>query len=249
MYMTGRGSSFLKGYSRHLRLGMRASGGSLYLITTPRNVFVSSVSAPDSSKLGFSLSAGGSFASSLPPSGSPKSCSWFSLRLWWFSLRRSSCCRLSACWEANAPRSLCLSPPCSLSWGLSDSHLLRLSSGWSFLLLRSSPLARCSSRSRFILTSAPRWGLRLLLFLGDPLLRLAGDVSLLPGERSLVLAGDLLVLRLGGLELPLDLDLERRDLCGLTGLTLSCLILTLDSRSGDSLLLCRFSLVILQELH
>lgn len=147
MYMTGRGSSFLKGYSRHLRLGMRASGGSLYLITTPRNVFVSSVSAPDSSKFGFSFSTGGAFVSSLPPSDCPKSCSWFSSRLWRFSLRRSSCCRLSACWEANAPRSRCLSPPRSLSWGLSDSHLLRLSSGCSFLLLRSSPLARCSSRS------------------------------------------------------------------------------------------------------
>ncbi len=141
MYMTGRGSSFLKGYSRHLRLGIRASGGSLYLITTPRNVFVSSVSAPDSSKLGFSFSAGAAV------SVCPKSSSWFSSRLWRFSLRRSSCCCLSACWEARASRSLCLSPPRSLSRGLSDSHLLRLSSGWSFLRLRSSPLARCSSRS------------------------------------------------------------------------------------------------------
>lgn len=45
--------------------------------------------------------------------------------------------------------------------------------------------------TRFILTSLPRYGLRLLLFLGDLLLRLAGEVSLLPGERSLDLAGDL----------------------------------------------------------
>lgn len=52
----------------------------------------------------------------------------------------------------------------------------------------------------------------------------------------------LLVLR--GLGLLLDLDLERRDVCGLTGLCFSCFILTLDSRSGDSLLLFRFSLVI-----
>lgn len=48
-----------------------------------------------------------------------------------------------------------------------------------------------------------------------------------------------------GLDLPLDLDLERRVLCGLTGLSFSCLILTFDSRSGESLLLCRFSFVIL----
>lgn len=59
----------------------------------------------------------------------------------------------------------------------------------------------------------------------------------------------LLVLLLGGLELPLDPDLERRDVCGLTGLSFSCFILTLDSRSGDSLLLCRFSLVILNYIH
>lgn len=54
------------------------------------------------------------------------------------------------------------------------------------------------------------------------------------------------LLVLCGLELPLDLDLERPDVCGLTGLSLSCFILTLDSRSGGSLLLCRFSLVILK---
>lgn len=59
----------------------------------------------------------------------------------------------------------------------------------------------------------------------------------------------LLVLLLCGLELPLDLDLERRALCGLTGLTCSCFILTLGSRSGDSLLLCRFSLVILMYIY
>lgn len=147
MYMTGRGSSFLKGYSRHLRLGMRASGGSLYLITTPRNVFVSSVRAPDSSKLGFSLSTGGDASSLGPPSDRPKSWSWASSRRWRFSRRLSSCCCLSACWEVRASRSRCLSPPRSLSRGLSDSHRLRLSSGWSFRLLRSSPLPRCSSRS------------------------------------------------------------------------------------------------------
>lgn len=43
--------------------------------------------------------------------------------------------------------------------------------------------------TRFTLTS-PRWGL-LLLFLGDLLPRLAGDATLLPGERSLVTTGDL----------------------------------------------------------
>lgn len=43
----------------------------------------------------------------------------------------------------------------------------------------------------FTLASA-RWGLRLLRFLGDLLPRLAGDSALLPGERSLVTAGDLL---------------------------------------------------------
>lgn len=56
----------------------------------------------------------------------------------------------------------------------------------------------------------------------------------------------LLVLLLCGLEVPLDLDRERRDVCGLTGLSFSCFIFSLDSRSGDSLLLCRFSLVILK---
>lgn len=45
--------------------------------------------------------------------------------------------------------------------------------------------------TRFIFTSAPRGGLRLLRFLGDLLPRLGGDDALLPGERSLVLAGDL----------------------------------------------------------
>lgn len=52
------------------------------------------------------------------------------------------------------------------------------------------------------------------------------------------------LLVLCGLELPEDLDLERRVLCGLTGLSFSCLILTFGSRSGESLLLCRFSFVI-----
>lgn len=58
----------------------------------------------------------------------------------------------------------------------------------------------------------------------------------------------LLVLLLCGLELPLDLDLDRRALCGLTltGLSFSCFILILGSRSGDSLLLCRFSLAIVK---
>uniref|UniRef100_A0A8C9NR57 Axonemal dynein light intermediate polypeptide 1 n=1 Tax=Serinus canaria TaxID=9135 RepID=A0A8C9NR57_SERCA len=59
MYITGRNSSFLNGYRRQRVLGMRASGGSLYLITTPRKVLLSSSSAPDSSKLGFSLLAAG----------------------------------------------------------------------------------------------------------------------------------------------------------------------------------------------
>lgn len=58
MYMTGRNSSFLKGYRRHRFFGIRASGGSLYLITTPRKVLASSRSAPDSSKFGFSLLTG-----------------------------------------------------------------------------------------------------------------------------------------------------------------------------------------------
>lgn len=139
--MTGSGSSFLKGYSRHLRLGMRASGGSLYLMTTPLKVLVSSVSAPDSSKLGCSFGAGGS-------SLLPNCCSWFSSRCWRFSLRRSLCCCRSASWEGRASRSLCLSlPPRSLSRGLSDSHRLRLSPCWPFLPPRSSPLGRCSSRS------------------------------------------------------------------------------------------------------
>ncbi|KAJ3597810.1 hypothetical protein NHX12_001327 [Muraenolepis orangiensis] len=40
-----RTSQQLKGYRRHLRLGMCASGGSLYLMTTPQKVFVSSVNA------------------------------------------------------------------------------------------------------------------------------------------------------------------------------------------------------------
>lgn len=57
------------------------------------------------------------------------------------------------------------------------------------------------------------------------------------------------LLRLRGLELLLDLDLERRDARGLTGLTFSCLILTLGSRSGDSLRLCRFSFVILNKMY
>lgn len=100
----------------------------------------------------------------------------------------------------------------------------------------------------FILASAPRWGLRLRLFLGDLLPLLGGDVCLLPGERSLVLTGDLLVRLLCGLELSLDLDRERRDVCGLTGLSFSCFIFTLDSRSGESLFLCRLSLVILKRL-
>lgn len=52
------------------------------------------------------------------------------------------------------------------------------------------------------------------------------------------------LLVLCGLELPEDLDLERRVLCGLTGLSFSCFILTFGSRSGESLLLCRFSFVI-----
>lgn len=216
---------------------MRASGGSLYLITTPRYVLVSSVSAPDSPKFGFSFSTGGL-------SGLPKLCSSFSSRCCLFSLRRSSCCCLSACWEASVFRSLRLSLSRSLSRGLSDvslfvSHLLRLSSGCSFLLLCSSLLVWCPSCSRLTLISAGRWGLRLLLFLGDLLPRPVGDVPLLPEERSLVL------LVLCGLELPLDLDLERRVLCGLTGLSFSCFILTFDSRSGESLLLCRFSFVIL----
>lgn len=53
------------------------------------------------------------------------------------------------------------------------------------------------------------------------------------------------LLRLRGLGLLLDLDLERRDARGLTGLSFSCLIRTLGSRSGDSRRLCLFSLVIL----
>lgn len=48
------------------------------------------------------------------------------------------------------------------------------------------------------------------------------------------------LLRLRGLEL-----LDAR---GLTGLSSSCLIRTLGSRSGDSRRLCRFSLVILSEI-
>lgn len=53
------------------------------------------------------------------------------------------------------------------------------------------------------------------------------------------------LLRLRGLELLLDLDLERLEDRGLTGLSFSCLIRTLVSRSGDSRRLCLFSLVIL----
>lgn len=41
--------------------------------------------------------------------------------------------------------------------------------------------------TRLTLTSAGRWGLRLLLFLGDLLPRPVGDVPLPPEERSLVL--------------------------------------------------------------
>lgn len=93
---------------------------------------------------------------------------------------------------------------------------------------------------------SPRWGLRLLRFLGDLLPRLFGDSALRPGERSFVTAGDLL--RLRGLELLLDLDLERRDPRGLTGLSFSCLIRTFGSRSEDSRRLCRFSLVILSKI-
>ena len=55
-----------------------------------------------------------------------------------------------------------------------------------------------------------------------------------------------LLLGAGGLEeLPLDLDLERRDVCGLAGLSFSCFTFTLDSLGGDSLCLCRrsFSIV------
>lgn len=59
----------------------------------------------------------------------------------------------------------------------------------------------------------------------------------------------LLLLLLCGLELPLDLDLERRDVCGLTGLSFSCFTFTFNSRSGDSLRLCRFSLAILHNIH
>lgn len=57
----------------------------------------------------------------------------------------------------------------------------------------------------------------------------------------------LLALLLGGLEVPADLDLERRDLCGLLGLSFSCFIFTSVSRAGDSLLRCRFSFAILTE--
>lgn len=56
IYNTGKALSPLNGYRRHLLLGMRASSGSLYLITTPRNELVSSASFPVVSKFGFSFS-------------------------------------------------------------------------------------------------------------------------------------------------------------------------------------------------
>lgn len=59
IYNTGKVLSPLNGYRRHLLLGLRASSGSLYLITTPRNVLVSSASFPVVSKFGFSFSLTG----------------------------------------------------------------------------------------------------------------------------------------------------------------------------------------------
>lgn len=144
MYMTGSGSSFLKGYKRHLLFGMRASGGSLYLITTPLNVLVSSTKAPDSSKFGFSFSAAGAESLFCSP---PNSCASSPLpllasRLRRFSRRRSLCCSLSACccccmW-ASLSLPLCLSCPLSRSlWrGRSPSLFTRRS-------FESSLLSRC----------------------------------------------------------------------------------------------------------
>lgn len=106
--MTGRGSSFLKGYNRHLLLGILASGGSLYLITTPLYVFVSSTRAPESSKLGFSLSAAGAASPSSPPA--PKAFPFSASCLKRFSRRRSLF------------RSLCAF--CSLNWSLFPSRSL-----------------------------------------------------------------------------------------------------------------------------
>lgn len=56
MYKVCMAFSPLNGYNRHLRFGFLASGGSLYLITTPLYVFVSSVSFPDRAKFGLSFS-------------------------------------------------------------------------------------------------------------------------------------------------------------------------------------------------
>jgi hypothetical protein len=45
------------GYKRHFRRGFTASGGSLYLITTPLNVFVSPANLPLTSNDGFETSS------------------------------------------------------------------------------------------------------------------------------------------------------------------------------------------------
>jgi len=55
MCSTGNCFSPLNGYNRQRRLGFLASAGSLYFITTPLKVFVSSANLPVVSKLGSSF--------------------------------------------------------------------------------------------------------------------------------------------------------------------------------------------------
>ena len=57
MYKIGSSSFPLKTYSLHLVLGFLASGGSLYLTTTPFTMLVSSINRPETCMLTLSLPA------------------------------------------------------------------------------------------------------------------------------------------------------------------------------------------------
>jgi len=62
MCNTGNCFSPLNGYNRQRRFGFLASAGSLYFITTPLKVFVSSANLPVVSKFGSSFFATGFFS-------------------------------------------------------------------------------------------------------------------------------------------------------------------------------------------